>query len=726
MKNIIFSIFTLLLSFNLNSQKDYYFYGNEKIEFNIDFQHLLIITENNFDNSLLKNLIPNNFDVISLQKSQDLTQIIVLKFSDSIDSSLYQKIVEVLYKEERISYVTYGLFDEHTKRIMYFSNVFNLCLMENQSFEELKNLENKFKISLVSQTSFMKNWYSFSTDKKSIMTCSELCKLLTSQKFFKHSEPEIINGFHNTCVNDTYFGNQWYLNNTGQNSGTIGVDIKVCDAWNVTSGSEEVITAVIDDGLDVTNPHPDLAQSIYPTSYDAYTQSTTSFPWAGHGTACAGIIAASSNNNEGISGVAPNSKIMAISNPFGLEVNSTQFGASLVRSFNFAVEQNADIISNSWQGAPSSVLTAAISNALLNGRNGLGCVVVFSSGNNNSSNSVYPGNSNPQIINVGAVDKCGTRAGSNTNSCDPWPIEKGEGSSYGSTLDVVAGGSSIYTTDLQGTAGFDNTNYTSSFGGTSAACPQVSGVAALILSVNPCLTQQAVHDIICFSGQKLSNYSFLAQTGTSRERLGSWNNEVGHGLVDASLCVDFAKNLYIQKEAVATNKNWKYLDILIGEEVTQKRPSGAVVFGSSSTSEVIALESIRVKKGVHIQRGANVRLKTDANLICEYSNPIKSNLLNNELLDVEVDSQLERNKSEANIQFNLFPNPLTNQLHINSPNKFNKVLKIDIFSINGKLMFCSNLDFSKSENQIINFSEDNFLEAGIYFVNLTNESFSKS
>ena len=145
-----------------------------------------------------------------------------------------------------------------------------------------------------------------------------------------------------------------------------------------------------------------------------------------------------------------------------------------------------DVISCSWGGGGNIVLlNTEINNALTQGRGGLGCIVVFSTGNDNEP-IIYPANSNPAILAIGAINQCGQRK--SPNSCDniPWFRPRyGDylgGSNFGTQLDIVAPGVRIYTSDIQGNAGYNppqegtdiyNRDYTSNFGGTSAATPHV-------------------------------------------------------------------------------------------------------------------------------------------------------------------------------------------------------------------------------------------------------------
>ncbi|WP_317191108.1 S8 family serine peptidase [Alistipes shahii] len=201
-----------------------------------------------------------------------------------------------------------------------------------------------------------------------------------------------------------------------------------------------------------------------------------------------------------------------------------------------------DAVTLSWGSSVKyQVIDDAISNALRNGRSGKGCVVVFASGNDYQSTVGYPANCNPEVIAVGAISSSGMRASF---------------SNYGSALDVVAPGEDVITTTT-------NSGYSSAISGTSFACPLVAGVAALVLSVNPDLTQKQVADIIESTAKKCGNYSYTTQSGHTN---GTWNNQMGYGLVDAYAAVIKAKNtgstVYFNDKTVTTDT------VISGDEIS--------------------------------------------------------------------------------------------------------------------------------------------------------------
>jgi len=180
-----------------------------------------------------------------------------------------------------------------------------------------------------------------------------------------------------------------------------------------------------------------------------------------------------------------------------------------------------------------SAISTALNNAITQGRNGKGCVLVAATGNDNEEFIEFPA-SNTNTIAVGATSMCEERK--NPSSCDgeDW------GSNYGQQLDVVAPGVKIATTDITGTEGFSGWSQWPEeskiddeyiyFNGTSSATPHVAGIAGLILSFNSELTQAQVREIIESTTDKIGDYSYTTTQGKPH---GTWNNQMGYGRVNA-------------------------------------------------------------------------------------------------------------------------------------------------------------------------------------------------
>lgn len=324
--------------------------------------------------------------------------------------------------------------------------------------------------------------------------------------------------------NNEFYSEQYYLKNNGQIGGALGIDINAESAWDLITGNPDITIAVIDDGVDPNHEDMDgIVLSGLTTSNSlahGEPQNINEHDPKGHGTCCAGIIAAV-DNSLGIKGVASGVKILPINicpnystpNEDGFETNSENIADAIIWA-----SQRADVISCSWGGSPeNSFVSNAIRDARVYGRNGKGSIVVFASGNSSDSPIRFPANVEG-VVTVGAIDSIGQR----------WDY-----SQYGDSLNVVApsGDTNLFgdivTTDRMGVLGFDTlSNYTHHFGGTSAACPQVAGVFGLILSANPLLTETAAKQVLYNTCRNLPEYN----TG--------WDYEVGYGLVDAGAAVE--------------------------------------------------------------------------------------------------------------------------------------------------------------------------------------------
>jgi len=357
--------------------------------------------------------------------------------------------------------------------------------------------------------------------------------------FVNYSEPNLY--FENllqadVIPNDPLYPQQWAHHNTGNNIpggvlGTPGCDMRTDSAWLFTMGNPDVIVSIVDTGIDTL--HEDLNERIVNgLSIDTYNNLPYAWDDNNHGTSCAGIVAATGNNNLGVIGVAPESRLFGVKifNSFG-NTNSV----AIINGLIAAWERGSWVSSNSWGGgSPISAAENAIEDGVNFGRNGKGVVWVFATGNDNTSYISWP-STHPDVISVGALSPCAQRK--STTSCDG---ENWWGSQYGDGLEIVSPGVKIYTTDRTGASGYTTGNYVPNFNGTSSATPNVSGVVSLMLSVNPDLNWDEVREIICLTADKVGSYTYNQPGQLS---LGGWNNQMGYGKVNAYKAVKLTVEL---------------------------------------------------------------------------------------------------------------------------------------------------------------------------------------
>ncbi|MGH6781942.1 MAG: S8 family peptidase, partial [Sphingomonadaceae bacterium] len=277
---------------------------------------------------------------------------------------------------------------------------------------------------------------------------------------------------------DSLVSSQWHLVNTGQNGGTPGIDINVTKVWDDYHGTG-ISVGIYDDGVDYN--HADLNDNYDGSKHiviggTTYTALPTSLTASGdtHGTAVAGIIAAE-NNGTGSVGIAYDASITGV--PILRSTNAADTLLAMAQMGKF------DVVNNSWGYSTAfsvnvlsgnsfwTSLADTLASAADTGRGGLGTIIVKSAGNSRSGGheTNYDNfTSDRHVIAVGAVDY------------------KGMVSYYsnpGASLLVSAPSSNlsvgITTTDLSGASGKDAGDYRTDFGGTSAAAPVISGVAAL-------------------------------------------------------------------------------------------------------------------------------------------------------------------------------------------------------------------------------------------------------
>ncbi|TVQ13198.1 MAG: T9SS C-terminal target domain-containing protein [Bacteroidetes bacterium] len=255
-----------------------------------------------------------------------------------------------------------------------------------------------------------------------------------------------------------YAANQWHYNNTGQFGGTPGVDIKLPGAWNIQKGNPNILVAIVDDGVQYN--HPDLQANIWP----GIGPEGTSTVAGNHGTHVAGTVAAVTNNNTGLAGVAGGSGNGDGVRMMSVDLLEGNHGLSHLALYTYQANNGVSISQNSW-----GYLTPGFYNqSTLDGidyfnANGGGTamnggLVIFAAGNDNSNAAWYPA-VYPGAVAVASYDFNGI---------------KSDFSNYGPWIDITGPGTDVAST-------FEGSNY-GFLSGTSMACPHVSGVGALILS----------------------------------------------------------------------------------------------------------------------------------------------------------------------------------------------------------------------------------------------------
>ncbi len=309
---------------------------------------------------------------------------------------------------------------------------------------------------------------------------------------------------------DPFFAQQWHLHNNQPGE----LDLNVTGVWPSYTGNG-VTVAVIDDGFDYT--HPDLAPN-YNTSIDWDFEDADSDPSPSggptddpHGTAVMGLVGAARNGAD-VVGVAYDSTLVGYRAAFLNQVadairQAANVGADVV-NMSIGSQQPGNFFDEALSAALAADLASAIDHAVDEGRDDLGTILVKGAGNGRDDNPPHNANAaswnaNFKTISVAATDAEGVVA--------PY-------STPGANLLISAFGSplqgSIVTTDRVGNAGYAPGDVTTTFNGTSAATPMVSGVVALMLDANPGLGWRDVQDILAYSARQTGGGNTWVENGT--------------------------------------------------------------------------------------------------------------------------------------------------------------------------------------------------------------------
>jgi len=380
--------------------------------------------------------------------------------------------------------------------------------------------------------------------------------------------------------NDPNYSRQWhYYNNGSASSSVSGCDINVVPVWeNYTTGSQNIVVAVVDQGVDYS--HEDLAANMWNnpsqsgTAKYGYNFATSSYVIhpGDHGTHVAGTIAAVNNNGKGVCGIAGGN---AAKNIKGVKIMSCQIfdgnmQGSGAAAIQWACDHGAHIAQNSWgRTSPSSInpsLQEAVKyftdNAGLDSKGAQtgpikGGLVFFSAGNDNSSQPYGTYDPNGNIINVASVGA---------------DYRKAYYSNYGEWVNITAPGGDVYKGN-QVLSTFTGGKY-GSYQGTSMACPHVSGVAALIIAVKggKGVTNTTIRDALLKNVTDISSFNPNFQMGT--------------GLVNAykAIAGSGGKAPAIPTDLTATPvSNTFNISVTVPSDEDDKKPTSIAVYYSKNS-----------------------------------------------------------------------------------------------------------------------------------------------
>lgn len=381
---------------------------------------------------------------------------------------------------------------------------------------------------------------------------------------------------------DTRFAELWGMNNTGQTGGVADADIDAVEAWDITTGSSEIIVGVIDTGVDYN--HPDLQANMWVNpgeiagdgidndgngyiddvyGINAIAGNGDPMDDQGHGSHVSGTLGASGNNTQGVVGVNHEVSIAGCKFLSSAGTGSTSDAIECVDYF-VALKNaghNIRVTNNSWGGGGYS---QALADSITASENA-DILFVAAAGNDGVDNDV-----NPHY--PSSYEHDSILAVANTTHTD----EMAWDSQWGLTsVDMGAPGSAILSTVPGG--GY------ASYSGTSMATPHVAGAAALVLSINPNLTALELKQLLMSSGDANANLAGLTVAGT---RL-----NVHQALLDADPEPSFRLSVAPRNQEIVAGENASY-ELSIGSiaqwqgvvELSVDSPiSGAVL--SSNTAQ---------------------------------------------------------------------------------------------------------------------------------------------
>jgi subtilisin family serine protease len=423
---------------------------------------------------------------------------------------------------------------------------------------------------------------------------------------------------------DVLWPQQWHLENRDTDSASrLGYDLNVRAAWAWTRGAG-VVVAQADDGLETD--HPDLRQNAAGAPhYDFFKNQATGLPPNSrsiHGTAVAGLIAAEAGSGRGVCGVAPAAGLAS----WVVFSGSGNFLDDLQAARMFAYASNVVAVQNhSWGNADREVLepfpeeARGITRAIELGRGGKGVVMVRAAGNerlelNNANDDGYA--NDIRVITVGAVRNNGQVTSYSTpGACvlvAAFSADKRAQTPAGTTTNYP----SLATTDRRGSLGYNtgilggDGDYawgTSGFDGTSGSTPQITGLCALLLAVNPELTYRDVQQVLIHSARQLDG----ADPGVHPNGAGFLvSDNTGFGVPDAGDAVALARQ-WPNRPSVETATAARRMSVAIPDDGLRVTISGALLPPALASIPAYPVDGLAVDEPTELRTLVDVDLALD-------------------------------------------------------------------------------------------------------------------
>jgi len=529
-------------------QQDFFYNGTKKIWIKISDESIAIRFKEGVSNQEISDFLTsitglsrNLADIVELEEAQ----IHIIPFVSPLSRDNRREQLEIIQSNEIVELAGQVVYVLGSTSPLILTNEFIAKFKPGVTETQIANLNCVNGVQIVRPDRFVNNQFLLRVAQASLKNAIEAANSYQESCLVEFAHPNfIVPVVERHFPNDPLFLNkkQWNLHNTGQGGGKVDADVDAPEAWDITTGDNSVVIAVIDSGVQIT--HPDLfpnrfinpgeipennidddnngfVDDITGWNFRNGTPNTDRGYLGMHGTSVAGIAAAKGDNGVGVSGICPHCTILPIA-----AAGSGSTCQDHADGLNYAAAMGADIITNSWGykiGIPiPKVVEDAINNVASTGRGGLGSVILFAMTNGKHDNCRCD---NPDISSLASV----IAVSRSTN------LDLFDEAGFGNCMDVLAptrsdtgrGTLGITTTDQVGDEGYDySDDYYDNFSGTSAATSLVAGIAGLMLSVNPDLTRDHVQTILEQTADKIdAENAHYDSTGFS--------NTHGYGRVNA-------------------------------------------------------------------------------------------------------------------------------------------------------------------------------------------------